>query len=141
MPISSLRRISNSANSSVGASSGRTSDVPFVCVISATVSQRARVRAYSAVSGRPSLSTSSNMSPPERLELCGIATKSAPISAEVFSRYAHISSGLCVSAFAIGTMRRAALAAAFVMITRCRFLPPGADVHSQPNSVVNSPGT
>jgi hypothetical protein len=96
-PPSSLLRTSKAAYSSPGESTGCVSDVPFTCVISTTGSQRARVRAYSALIGRPSLSTRSNIRPLERFELCGSATNSAPVSALVLSSQRQRSSGRSLS--------------------------------------------
>ena len=59
-----------------------------------------------AVIGRPSLSTRSNMRPVDMFELCGIATNSAPVSRSVFSSHAQRSSGRTLEASASASGER-----------------------------------
>ena len=88
---------SKSANSSVGERMGSVSESPLICVTSMTGSHFILVRAYSAVIGRPSLSTSLNIKPPLMFELCGMAVNDAPVRADVSSSHAQRSSGFMLS--------------------------------------------
>ena len=81
-----------------------------------------------------------NIKPSEMFELCGMATKSAPVRSDVDSNQLQRSSGRSLSNALNGTNRLATSAPWGVSTTRCRFAPLGSELHSQPISAVNLPG-
>ena len=105
------------------------------------LSQRIRARAWSASTGAPRSVMSGNMKPLETFELCGIDRKRAPVAALVSSSQAQRSSGYGLAPDDTGWKRRACSAPASVSTTRCRFAPPGVEVHSHPMRLVNAPGS
>jgi len=74
-------------------------------------------------------------------ELWGIATNSAPVRADVSSSQVQRSSGYGLSTELKGWNRAATSAPALVNTTRCRLAPAGIELHSQPISAVNRPGS
>ena len=81
------------------------------------------------------------MNPLEMLELCGIDMNSAPVALAVASNHCQRSSGYGLSVLANGRNFCAVSASASVNTTRCKFAPPGIELHSQPTNAVNFPGS
>ena len=73
-------------------------------------------------------------------ELCGIATKCAPVRFEVLSRNPQRSSGLSLARLENGTKRSPTSAPSRTTTTRCRLACLGIALHSQASRVVKRPG-